>query len=186
MNKSSDSNQVIVGTIDRYEDDRGYVAIPFDQELCTKLGIEFDLKQINQGFSKQANTLRGLHFQLGANAQAKLVSCLQGSIYSVAVNIDPHSEDYLKSKSAILTKGNRNFMYVPKGYAHGYVSLEDNTLMQWLVDEDFAPAQAYALNYRDHLLGIEWPVELDEVIVSPKDAAGLTLKQYEQLLKENL
>lgn len=179
-------NQVKIINTEYYEDHRGYVTIPFDQELCQRAMIEFKVKQINQGFSNKANTLRGLHFQFGDSAQAKIVSCLNGAIYSVAVDITPNSPTYRQSCASLLTRDNGKLMYIPRGFAHGYLALEDETLMQWLVDKDFDGSQAKTIAYDDKQLDIDWYTNMSKVIVSAKDKAGLTIEQYEKLLEENL
>lgn len=112
----------IILTIPAFEDFRGYLAVPYDQS------INFSVRQINQGFSKKAGTLRGLHFQDGEYAQAKLVSCLHGSIFNVAVDLRP-GETFGHAYSAVLSFENRKQMLIPRGFAHGYLILEDDTLM---------------------------------------------------------
>ena len=116
----------ILLTSPAFEDFRGYLAVPYDQY------INFSVRQINQGFSKKAGTLRGLHFQDGEYAQAKLVSCLHGSIFNVAVDLRK-GETFGHAYSAVLSFENRKQMYIPRGFAHGYLTLEDDTLMQWCV-----------------------------------------------------
>ena len=110
----------IILTVPAFEDFRGYLAVPYDQS------INFTVRQINQGYSKKAFTLRGLHFQEGEHAQAKLVSCLRGSIFNVAVDLRP-GETFGHAYSAVLSFENRKQMYIPRGFAHGYLTLEDDT-----------------------------------------------------------
>lgn len=108
--------------------------MPYDQS------INFSVRQINQGFSKKAGTLRGLHFQDGEYAQAKLVSCLHGSIFNVAVDLRK-GETFGHAYSVVLSFENRKQMYIPRGFAHGYLTLEDDTLMQlWLMARHADPA----------------------------------------------
>lgn len=106
---------------------------------------EFSVKLI-EGYSKKAFTLRGMHFQEGEHAQAKLVSCLHGSLFNVAVDLRP-GETYGHAYSAVLSFENRKQMYIPRGFAHGYLTLEDDTLMQWCVDNDFCGEAAKAVRY---------------------------------------
>ena len=120
----------IILTVPVFEDFRGYLAVPYDQS------INFNVRQINQGYSKKAFTLHGLHFQEGEHAQAKLVSCLHGSIFNVAVDLRK-GETFGQAYSAVLSFENRKQMLIPRGFAHGYLTLEDDTLMQWCVDIDF-------------------------------------------------
>ena len=117
----------IILTVQAFEDFRGYLAVLYDKS------VDFTICQINQGYSKKAFTLRGLHFQEGEYAQAKLVSCLHGSIFNVAVDLRP-GETFGHAYSAVLSFENRKQMYIPRGFAHGYLTLKDDTLMQWCVD----------------------------------------------------
>ena len=124
----------------RFEDFRGWLSVPLDKE------IDFHVVQINQGYSKKKFTLRGLHYQEGEHSQAKLVSCLHGSIFNVAVDLRP-GETYGHAYGEILSFENQKQMYIPRGFAHGYLTLEDDTLMQWCVDNDFCAAAAKAVRY---------------------------------------
>ena len=105
----------IILTAPVFEDFRGYLAVPYDKS------INFNIRQINQGYSKKAYTLRGLHFQEGEYARAKLVSCLHGSIFNVAVDLRP-GEAFGHAYSEVLSFENRKQMYIPRGFAHGYLT----------------------------------------------------------------
>ncbi len=159
---------VIIET-QRFEDFRGWLSVPVDRS------INFHVVQINQGYSKKAFTLRGLHFQEGEHAQAKLVSCLQGSIFNVAVDLHP-GETYGHAYSAVLSFENRKQMYIPRGFAHGYLTLEDDTLMQWCVDNDFCGEAAKAVRYDSDFVwqGEPWPG--GAYIISEKDRNAVKLE----------
>ena len=143
----------------RFEDFRGWLSVSAEG---------FHVVQINQGFSKKAGTLRGLHFQEGEYAQAKLVSCLHGSIFNVAVDIRP-GDTFGYAYGEILSFENQKQMYIPRGFAHGYLTLEDDTLMQWCVDNDFCAEAARAVRYDSDFVweSESWPE--GEYIVSEKD-----------------
>ena len=161
--------------IPTFEDFRGYLSVPYDQSM----GVDFQAKQINQGYSKKAFTLRGLHYQAGDAAQAKLVSCLRGSIFSVAMDLRP-GDTRGQAYSEILSWENRKMMYVPRGFAHGYLTLEDDTLMQWCVDNDFCAEAARAVRYDDPDIiwdGESWPK--GDYIMSDKDRNAMKLKDVE-------
>ncbi len=136
----------------RFEDFRGWLSVSAEG---------FHVVQINQGFSKKAGTLRGLHFQEGEHAQAKLVSCLHGSIFNVAVDIRP-GDTFGYAYGEILSFENQKQMLIPRGFAHGYLTLEDDTLMQWCVDNNFCAEAARAVRYdSDFIWKTEpWPVRL--------------------------
>lgn len=130
---------VIIET-QQFEDFRGWLSVLVDSK------VNFHVVQINQGYSRKKFTLRGLHYQEGEHAQAKLVSCLHGSIFNVAVDLRP-GETFGHAYSAVLSFENRKQMYIPRGFAHGYLTLEDDTLMQWCVDNDFCDEAAKAVRY---------------------------------------
>lgn len=161
-------------TIPAFEDFRGYLAVPYDQS------INFTVRQINQGYSKKAFTLRGLHFQEGEHAQAKLVSCLHGSIFNVAVDLRL-GETFGHAYSEVLSFENRKQMLIPRGFAHGYLTLEDDTLMQWCVDNDFCGEAAKAVRYDSGFIweGEPWPA--GEYIVSEKDLNAMKLEEVKGL-----
>ena len=154
----------------RFEDFRGWLSVPVDRS------INFHVVQINQGYSKKAFTLRGLHFQEREHAQAKLVSCLHGSIFNVAVDLRL-GETFGHAYSAVLSFENRKQMYIPRGFAHGYLTLEDNTLMQWCVDNDFCGEAAKAVRYDSDFVweGESWPEA--EYIISEKDRNAVRLEK---------
>ena len=161
----------IILTATVFEDFRGYLAVPYDKS------INFNIRQINQGYSKKAYTLRGLHFQEGEYAQAKLVSCLHGSIFNVAVDLRP-GETFGHAYSEVLSFENRKQMLIPRGFAHGYLTLEDDTLMQWCVDNDFCSEAAKAVRYDSDFVweGESWPEA--EYIISEKDRNAVRLENF--------
>ena len=157
--------------IQRYTDFRGWLSVPIDRE------IGFHVVQINQGYSKKAFTLRGLHYQDEPYSQAKLVSCLHGAIFSVAVDIRP-GESFGYAYGYVLSFENQKQMRIPHGFAHGYLTLEDNTLMQWCVDNHFCSGAARAVYYNDP--GLIWQTEpwpKGEYILSEKDKNAIDLRR---------
>lgn len=143
----------------KYEDFRGWLSVSAE---------DFHVVQINQGYSRKKFTLRGLHFQEGEHAQAKLVSCLQGSIFNVAVDLRS-GDTFGHAYGEILSFENQKQMYIPRGFAHGYLTLEDDTLMQWCVDNDFCAEAAKTVRYDSDFIweSESWPA--GEYIVSAKD-----------------
>ena len=159
--------------IQGFEDFRGWLSVPVDRS------INFQVVQINQGFSKKAGTLRGLHFQEGDHAQAKLVSCLHGSIFNVAVDLRP-GDTFGYAYSEILSFENQKQMLIPRGFAHGYLTLEDDTLMQWCVDNDFCVATAKAVRYDSEFNWQTDPWPVMEYILSEKDKSAKSLQELAQ------
>ena len=161
----------IILTIPAFEDFRGYLAVPYDQS------INFSVRQINQGFSKKAGTLRGLHFQDGEYAQAKLVSCLHGSIFNVAVDLRKDSQTYGKWYGVELTEENKKQFYVPEGFAHGYLVLSDSAEFCYKCTDFYHPGDEGGLLWSDPEIGVEWPIEPGmELIISEKDKKWSGLK----------
>lgn len=156
--------------IQRFEDFRGWLSVSAEK---------FHVVQINQGFSKKAGTLRGLHFQEGEHAQAKLVSCLHGSIFNVAVDIRP-GDTFGYAYGEILSFENQKQMLIPRGFAHGYLTLEDDTLMQWCVDNDFYGAAAKAVRYDSEFIWQTDPWPAMEYILSEKDKSAKSLQELAQ------
>lgn len=161
----------IILTVQAFEDFRGYLAVPYDKS------VDFTICQINQGYGKKAFTLRGLHFQEGEHAQAKLVSCLHGSIFNVAVDLRS-GETFGHAYSAVLSFENRKQMLIPRGFAHGYLTLEDDTLIQWCVDNDFCGEAAKAVRYDSDFVweGEPWPE--GAYIISEKDRNAVRLENF--------
>ena len=119
--------------------------------------------------------LRGLHFQNEPYAQAKLVRVVRGKVLDVAVDIRPESPTFGKYVATELSGENHRQMFIPKGFAHGYLVLEDNTVFQYKCDEYYHPESEGGIAWDDPQIGIEWGVEADDVILSDKDKNRPTL-----------
>lgn len=151
----------------RFEDFRGWLSVSAE---------DFHVVQINQGYSKKKFTLRGLHFQEGEHSQAKLVSCLRGSIFNVAVDLRS-GETFGYAYGEVLSFENQKQMLIPTGFAHGYLTLEDDPLMQWCVDNDFCSGAARAVRYDSVFIWQTEPWSAGEYILSEKDKNAMTLQE---------
>lgn len=166
---------------DRFGDDRGYFSPFFMQESLDKNGIGFDgVVQANRSKSTKG-VVRGLHFQKDPKCQAKIVEVIQGKAIDVVVDIRKGSPSYGKHLAVLLTPENGHQLFVPRGFAHGFVSLEDNTIFQYLVDNDYAPELEAGILWNDPDLGIEWEqifkeYAIEEPLLSEKDQKHKTLK----------
>ena len=152
-----------------FGDERGYFMESFserDFEAHTGLNVRF--VQDNESCSKRG-VLRGLHFQREPYAQAKLVRVVRGRVLDVAVDIRPESPTFGKYVMTELSGDNHRQMFSPKGFAHGYVVLEDDTVFQYKCDEYYHPETEGGLAWNDPQIGIEWPIAEGEVILSEKD-----------------
>lgn len=157
-----------------HEDERGFFARYFCEKKFSEKGLNTRWVQINNSFSRQVGTLRGLHFQLYPHAEVKLVRCLRGAIWDVVVDLRGSSDTYGKWFGTKLSAANRTMMYVPKGFAHGFISLEPDAEILYLVSDFYAPTQERTLLWSDPRLKIKWPIK--PAIVSQKDSRGLTLE----------
>ena len=115
------------------------------------------------------NVLRGLHFQENPNAQSKLISVFSGKIFDIAVDIRKNSKTYGKYFSTYLSSNDNTSLFIPKGFAHGYISLENNTLVSYKVDNYYDPDSEYGIPYDDKYLNIDWGVDYNDLVISEKD-----------------
>ena len=154
---------------ERRGDDRGFFARAFCKKEFEDHGITMDICQVNMSLSRDKGTLRGLHFQREPAQEAKFVRAVAGSLYDVIVDNRPDSPTYLQSFGAELSAENGHALYVPKGFAHGFLTLTPDTMAHYLVDEFYTPGVEGGYRYDDPALGIDWPGEV--VVVSEKDTA---------------
>ena len=150
-------------------DDRGFFARFFCEREYQQHGLNHDIVQINTSLSKIKGTLRGMHYQLAPRAEDKIIRCLRGTLFDVIVDLRPESPTFLRHFAIELTSENRTMLYVPKGFAHGFITLEPDTEAFYLVTEYYAPDRERGLRYNDPKLGIPWPLE--PVVISDKDKA---------------
>jgi dTDP-4-dehydrorhamnose 3,5-epimerase len=153
--------------IERRGDDRGFFARTMCKVEFAEHGLIADYVQQNTAFSAERGTLRGMHFQTGSAAEAKLVRCLQGAIFDVIVDLRHRSPTYLKHAVFELKAEDRRQLYVPPGFAHGYQTLMDDTEISYLVSAPYTPAAEDGLKFDDRTLGIVWPLPVTGI--SAKD-----------------
>jgi len=150
-----------------FVDDRGYFMESYNKKIFKELGITADFVQDNQSLSAEVGTLRGLHFQLNPRAQSKIVRCVTGAIYDVAVDIREGSCTYGEWVGVNLSGDNHRQLVVPKGFAHGFCTLVPNTIVAYKVDEFYCSEYDGGILWNDPDLGIDWPVA--EPVLSEKD-----------------
>ena len=153
---------------DRRGDDRGFFARLYCEREFSEAGLVSRFVQANNALSRKKGTLRGLHYQLGAAAEVKVVRCIRGALWDVIVDLRPASPTFAKWFGAELNEDNRLMMYVPKGFAHGLITLRDDTEALYLVSDFYAPEQERGLRWNDPRFAIAWPAPFAEI--SPKDA----------------
>ncbi len=160
---------VILLTPRRFSDSRGYFSETYNERAFQAAGITAKFIQDNQSYSAKRGTIRGLHFQLPPAAQAKLVRVLQGSVYDVAVDMRAGSPTYGRWDGATLTASGGEQLFVPRGFLHGFCTLEPDTMVAYKVDEFYAPASDSGIIWNDPAIGVRWPVAAADVVLSDKD-----------------
>jgi dTDP-4-dehydrorhamnose 3,5-epimerase len=153
--------------LEKRSDDRGFFARLFCEREFAEAGLENHFVQFNISSSAERGTLRGMHYQLPPAAEVKVVRCVKGSLFDVIVDLRPDSSTFRHWFGAELTAQNHRMMYVPRGFAHGFVTLEENTEALYLVSAVYAPEQERGLRYNDPAIGIDWPIPPAEL--SEKD-----------------
>jgi len=150
-------------------DQRGFFARCFCQNIFAERGLEAQFVQVNSSLSHSVGTLRGLHYQLDPMAEVKWVRCIHGSIYDVIVDIRRESPTFRRSFGTILSAENRNMMYVPKGFAHGFLTLSEQTEVMYLVSQFYSPSRERGIRWNDPFFHIEWP--MTPCVISERDSS---------------
>lgn len=153
----------------RFGDHRGFFCELYQAERARAAGVDATFIQDNYSFSADQGTLRGLHFQSPPFAQSKLVCVLQGALFDVAVDLRRSSPTFGQHVSVELSATNGLQLFVPQGFAHGFVTLEPNTHVIYKVDQFYAPDNDHGCMWNDPDLGISWPFSSENVILSGKD-----------------
>jgi len=153
--------------LEKREDERGFFARFFCVNEFDNAGLDRNVVQINNSLSIDKGTLRGIHYQLAPKAETKIVRCIRGSLFDVIVDLRPDSPTFLKWFGATLSADNRTMMFVPKGFGHAFLTLEENTEALYLVTEFYSPENERGMRWNDPKVGIEWPIE--PIIISDKD-----------------
>lgn len=144
--------------LDKLEDDRGFFARIFCKNEFGALGLNSEIVQINNSFSAVKGTLRGMHYQLQPKAEDKIVRCIRGSLYDVIIDLRENSSTFGKWFGIELSAENRKMLYVPKGFAHGFITLENDTEVFYLVTEYYTPEYERGIRWNDPKFNINWPI----------------------------
>jgi dTDP-4-dehydrorhamnose 3,5-epimerase len=149
-------------------DERGFFARSFCKEEFQKYGLETDIVQCNISCNKKKGTLRGMHYQVPPYEEEKIVSCTKGSIYDVVVDLRRESSTYCQWVATELSKKNFKLVYIPKGCAHGFQTLEDDAMVYYQMTEFFHPECTRGVRWDDPVFKIDWPI-IQKMIISEKD-----------------
>ncbi len=168
---------VCVITPRRFEDPRGYVSEVYVRGWRDTLHLS-DVVQENESMSVNAGTVRGLHFQLAPYAQAKLVRCVSGAVFDVAIDLRSGSETFGRHVSRVLSASNGEQLYVPEGFAHGFCTLEPNSKVVYKVSAPYHPESEAGVLWNDPDLGIEWPIDPEVATLSHRDSKLPRLREF--------
>ena len=154
--------------LDTAEDERGFFARTFCEEEFARAGIALTARQLNLSYNRDAFTLRGLHYQAAPHAEAKIVHCVRGRIYDVALDLRPASSTYLRWTAAELSPQARRMLYIPEGCAHGFLTLEPDSDIIYVMGTVFVAEAARGVRWNDPAFGIDWPAA--PRVISERDA----------------
>ena len=153
---------------ERLEDERGFFSRVWCRKEFEEHGLNADLAQCNISYNKQRGTLRGMHYQKEPYQEVKLVRCTAGSIFDVIIDLRPKSITFRQWIGVELTAENRTMLYVPQGFAHGYLTLSDNAEVVYQVSEYYTPSAEGGVRWDDAVFQIDWPIS-DDLNISKKD-----------------
>lgn len=171
---------------DVFPDKRGYFFESFNSNVLKKNNICFIPIQTNYAFSLRKGTLRGIHFQDGKSSQAKIVKCIKGSVLDYAIDLRKSSPTYMKYVCRELNEINQEQLFIPKGFGHAVISLEDNSAIEYMVDSPYSPSDEKTIIFNDAKLNIKWPFPEKAIIVSEKDASASQIDNLLYKFEETL
>jgi dTDP-4-dehydrorhamnose 3,5-epimerase len=153
--------------LEKFEDYRGFFARIFCKKEFENQRLKNNIVQINNSYNKKKGTLRGLHYQLPPKAEVKIIRCIRGSIFDVVIDLRKDSPTFLKWFGCELNENNKKMLYVPEGFAHGFLTLEDDTEIIYFTTEFYSPQYERCIRWNDPKFSIQWPFE--PTVISEKD-----------------
>ena len=163
-----------------FEDSRGSFSETFSRRTMAGFGIDLEFCQDNESFSSSSGTIRGLHLQVEPHAQGKLVRVVHGAIFDVAVDIRLDSPTFGQHISVELKEGDNRALWIPAGFAHGFCTLADETVVSYKATDFYSPDCERSIRFDDPDLGIDWPVDSTDAVLSDKDAAAPSFAEFLQ------
>lgn len=155
--------------LEMHADNRGFFARTFCRNELAAHGLVVDVAQANMSLSKARGTLRGMHFQKAPHEETKLVRCTRGALYDVIIDLRPDSPTLKQWIGVELSADNFRMLFVPRNFAHGFLTLTDNTEATYMVSQFYAPGSELGIRWNDPQFGIDWPVDVR--VISEKDAS---------------
>ena len=172
--KETKLKEAYIIELEPLEDERGFFARSFCQKEFEEHSLNFRIVQCSLSYNKKKGTLRGMHYQVAPYEEAKLVSCIRGAIYDVIIDLRAGSPTYCQWFAVELTAENYKLVYVPEGFAHGFQTLEEDTVVFYQMCEFYHPECALGVRWDDPAFGIEWPIK--QLVISSKDQSYKALK----------
>ena len=169
--KAAELPGVWIVEIDRIEDERGWFARTFDEQEFRERGMEPSVVQCNASFNARRDTLRGMHYQAAPHGEPKLVRCVRGAVFDVAVDLRPDSPTYCRWFGAELSEENGRALYIPEGLAHGFQTLADESEVLYQMGHRYVPESARGVRWDDPAFAVAWPEPAGERVISEKDAS---------------
>jgi dTDP-4-dehydrorhamnose 3,5-epimerase len=160
-------NGAMIIELEKHEDHRGFFSRAFCKKEFEEHGLEHEIVQCNFSKSREKGTLRGMHYQDAPHSEVKMVRCMSGSIYDVIVDIRKDSPSYMKWFGVELTEENYKMLYIPKGLAHGFQTLQDDSVIFYMVTEYYNKEAEGGVRWNDPAFNISWPLQVTEI--SDKD-----------------
>jgi len=169
--------------LNKREDERGFFARSFCVKEFAEHGLETQFLQINSSLSVKKGTLRGLHYQLAPMEEVKVVRCIKGKIYDLILDLRRDSKTFGQTFGIELSEENKTMLYIPKGCAHGFMTLEDNSELFYLVSQFYSPELERGIRWDDPMFSIKWPQT--PIVVSERDLCHPNFSLQEDLLAAN-
>ena len=153
--------------LDRHADERGFFARTWCRQEFAEQGLETALAQASISYNRRPGTLRGMHFQIEPPAETKLVRCSRGALHDVIIDLRPGSPSYRRWTAVELTADNGRMLYIPAGFAHGFITLEAHTEAYYMISEPYVPGSASGIRWDDPAFAIAWPRAVE--VISERD-----------------
>ncbi|HEV7743986.1 MAG TPA: dTDP-4-dehydrorhamnose 3,5-epimerase [Pyrinomonadaceae bacterium] len=160
--------------LDRFEDERGFFALSWSEKEFADRGLDSRLVECNVSFNRNKGTLRGMHYQQAPHGQVKLVRCTMGAIYDCIIDLRSESPTFKQWVGIELTALNREALYVPKDFAHGFQTLKDDSEVLYQMSSPFVPGSGLGVRWNDPAFGIEWPAAEQIIIARDRDYADFS------------
>ena len=166
--KNTNIDGLCIVDLNKLEDERGFFARVFCKEEFENANLNSNVLQANISYNKVAGTLRGMHYQQSPYQETKFIRCIRGSIYDVVIDLRKTSDTYLQTFGIELNSDNRKALFIPKDFAHGFITLQQNTEVLYLSSQSYVPNSEKGIRWNDPKFSINWPVDLS--VISEKDA----------------